>query len=162
GAAQLGAPGGIQESATALRPAPEDADADRSRAYYDGCLVGKRGERSPACVYGDATSTETVVLFGDSHAMQYFSAVERIARRRHWRLVELTKSGCPAAGVQVLDYLRGRAYTECDAWREYALRRIAQELPRMIITSGTATYAVLVGGRRLNRERSRAALVVGY
>jgi peptidoglycan/LPS O-acetylase OafA/YrhL len=162
GAAQLGGHGGIQESATALRPAPQDADADRSRAYYDGCLVNKRGERSPACVYGDAAAGETVVVFGDSHAMQYFPAVERIARQRHWRLVELTKSGCPAARVQVRDYLLGRAYTECDAWREHALRRIAQERPRWLITSGTATYAVLAGGRRLGHEASRAALVAGY
>jgi peptidoglycan/LPS O-acetylase OafA/YrhL len=162
GAAQLGGRRGIQESAAALRPAPQDADADRSRAYYDGCLVGKREERSPACVYGDPTAAETVVVFGDSHAMQYFPAIERIARQRHWRLVELTKSGCPAARVRVRDYLLGRAYTECDAWREYALRRIADEHPQQIITSGTATYAVLAGGHRLGHTGSRAALVAGY
>jgi peptidoglycan/LPS O-acetylase OafA/YrhL len=160
GAAALGR--GLQTSADALSPTPQDADSDRSRAYADGCLVGKSGKRSPACVYGDPAGAETVVIFGDSHAMQYFPAIERIASERHWRLVELTKSGCPAARVQVRDYLLGRAYTECDVWREDALRRLVRERPQIVITSGTATYAVLQGGRRLSRERSRAALVAGY
>ena len=34
----------------------------------------------PACVYGDRGAPTTVVLFGDSHAMQYFPALQRIAR----------------------------------------------------------------------------------
>ena len=163
GAARLERTSAIQRSARALRPSPRDADADRSRAYHDGCLVPERPTRSPGCVYGDRGAPTTVVLFGDSHAMQYFPALQRIAGRRHWRLVELTKAACPPAAVRVHSTILGRAYPECDAWREHALRRIGrEERPAMIVVTGSARYTVLERGRELDRAASTRALAAGY
>ena len=121
GAARLERTSAIQRSARALRPSPRDADADRSRAYYDGCLVPEKPTRSPGCVYGDRGARTTVVLLGDSHAMQYFPALQRIAGRRHWRLVELTKaparprpcaSAAPSSAARTPSATRG-ASTRC-------------------------------------------------
>ena len=121
GAGQLARTGRIQESATALRPRPVDAEADRGKPYRDGCLVEERGTRSPRCVYGARRPRATVVLFGDSHAMQLFPALEQVALRRGWRLVNLTKAGCPPSTASVVSPLSRRRYPECDAWRESAL-----------------------------------------
>ena len=66
-----------------------------ARPFDDGCLVDERARTSPPCVYGARRSRTTAVLFGDSHAMQLFPALEHVAKRRGWRLVELTKAGCP-------------------------------------------------------------------
>jgi peptidoglycan/LPS O-acetylase OafA/YrhL len=163
GAGQLQRTGAIQGSAVALRPSPRLADADRGRAYYDGCLVGERATRSPRCVYGDRGSKITVVLFGDSHAMQYFPAVEQIARRHRWRLVELTKAGCPPPDVRVVYVPSRREYTECDEWREHALQRIELvELPALVIAAASARYTVLDGGTRMDRATSTRALGDGY
>src|SRR3954453_1063178 len=79
GAAARSAGTQIQASATAVRPSPSRANADRSLAYADGCHLPDRATRSPNCAYGDAESATTVVLFGDSHAMQYFPALQRVA-----------------------------------------------------------------------------------
>ena len=117
--------GGIQTSATSVRPSPEQASSDRATPYYDGCFLGKSKTRSPACVYGDARSRTTVALFGDSHAMQFFPAVERIAIQRGWRLVVLTKSACPSADVSSYRG-HGRPYHACDSWRRATLRRMAE------------------------------------
>ena len=160
GAARLG---DLQRAATALRPTPRDAEADRGRAFADGCLVGATETTSPACVYGDLDSSTTVVLFGDSHAMQWFPALEWVVARRGWRLVELTKAGCPPQAVDVLWAPGRREYPECDAWREYALDRIANvEKPALVIVASSVQYRVLDDGRTLSREESMRALADGY
>src|SRR6201999_948170 len=68
-----------QETAVALRPNPLKARADRGRSYYEGCMVGIEGTNSNRCFYGKPHGEKTIVLFGDSHAMQYFPAVEELA-----------------------------------------------------------------------------------
>ncbi len=164
----LGAPaltrnGAIQRTARALRPRPRDADADRGRSFSDGCLVGKPATRSPACAYGDPGSPTTVVLFGDSHAMQWFPALERIAVRRRWRLVQLTKSGCPPQRVRITYPGSLRPYSACDSWREYAQERIDRdERPALVVVSASVNYTVLDGGRGLGRDAGTRALAAGY
>jgi peptidoglycan/LPS O-acetylase OafA/YrhL len=162
GAAQLGRTPAIQRSAKALRPSPRDADDDRGRSYGDGCLVDADALRSPACVYGPRSASTTVVLFGDSHAMQWFPALERIARTRRWRLVELTKAGCPPEAVSVVYAPLQRAYPECDVWRDAALARIERERPALVIAAGSVQYRVIAGDRRLQAEPNMRALAAGY
>jgi peptidoglycan/LPS O-acetylase OafA/YrhL len=164
GAASLLTTRTLQRSADALRPRPRDASADRGRAYADGCLVGVQATRSPACVYGDRRSRTTVVLFGDSHAMQYFPALEKLARRRHWRLVELTKTGCPPPRVRVIYALSKREYPQCDVWRERALERIEHvERPALVVVGASAHYTVVgAGGARLGADAGTRALADGY
>ena len=155
-AAQRGEP--LQTKADALRPTPRQAKNDRGRLYDDGCLVRQDGgPESPPCVYGDENGHRTAVLFGDSHAMHYFRALERVATRRGWRLVALTRAACTAADV---------AYEpRCDEWRAAALRRIERvERPDLVLvgTSTTSPRGVSVEGERLDRERSEAVLEEGY
>jgi peptidoglycan/LPS O-acetylase OafA/YrhL len=152
----------VQRTATALRPRPRDASDDRGRAYADGCLLDEGQVRSPACVYGDPRSRTTVVLFGDSHAMQWFPALEATARRRGRRLVELTKSGCPPSLVAVLYPPTPRRDRSCDGWRESALRRIERGRPALVLAGSSMRYTVLDGDRTLGRGDSTRALGAGY
>ena len=76
------------------------------------------------CLYGDPDGKRTLVLFGDSHAMQYFPALEELAEKHHWRLIALTKAECTPGEVQIRSMVADREYSQCDAWREEALRRI--------------------------------------
>ena len=163
GAGQLGRTGRIQQSASALRPPPVDAAKDRGRPYEDGCLVPEPAKTSPPCVYGARRARTTVVLFGDSHAMQLFPALEHVALRRRWRLVNLTKAGCPPPAVSVVSPLSRRRYPECDAWREHALRRIErEERPALVLATGSAHHQVLDGARRLGTGAGVRALADGW
>ena len=65
-----------------MRPNPLRARADRSRVFYDGCLVGIEGTNSNRCLYGDPDGKRTLILFGDSHAMQYFPPLEELAEEQ--------------------------------------------------------------------------------
>ena len=162
GAGQLARTGEIQPSATALRPRPEDASDDRGRSYADGCLVDERAVTSPPCVYGERRSKDTVVLFGDSHAMQLFPALEKVAARRGWRLVQLTKAGCPPAAVRVVSPLTRRDYPQCERWRAHALARIDQERPLIVVAAGSAHHQVFSGRSRLKGGAAARALGAGY
>src|SRR5690606_1094399 len=92
------------------------------------------------CAYGDPSAARTMVLFGDSHAAQWFPALERIALTRGWRLVSLTKSGCPAVDVSLFNLALGRPYEECDAWRDAVMRRIASERPAVVVVANASLY----------------------
>ena len=84
------------------------------------------------CVYGDTASARLIVLFGDSHAAQWFPALQEISLRNHWRLEVLTKKGCPTADIPIADPARG---PECGPWRTSVLARLADEHPDLVIMS---------------------------
>jgi peptidoglycan/LPS O-acetylase OafA/YrhL len=153
-----------QERAEAVRPNPLQAREDRSRMYSDGCLVGTAGTESNSCVYGDPGGKRTMVLFGDSHAMQYFPAMEKLADAHGWRLVALAKAECTPGETRVLSVTTGGEYTECKTWREGALRRIEAMGPRTtVVMSGATDYTPVAadGSRPSGRARARA-LEDGY
>jgi hypothetical protein len=101
----------------------------------NGCHLQHAGTRSKPCVYGDRRSHTTVVLFGDSHAAAWFPALDLIGRERHWRLVDLTKAGCPPAEVRIKFWQGGAPYPECTAWRRNAQAQIRAIHPALVIVS---------------------------
>ncbi len=146
----LSLPGGVSlignaDASTSVPAAATPLEAQGSTAYsaLHGCHVGYDAT-APAsgCVFGDATSKRTVVLIGDSHAAQWFPALERLATRERFRLIVWTKSGCPLApGVHIFLPAIGRDYTECGAWTSSVLRSLAaMPRPSMVIVGRTSTY----------------------
>jgi hypothetical protein len=154
----------LQASATAISPKPtsKDARGDRGPIWDEGCLAEPDATESGECVFGDRSSRQTVVLFGDSHAMANFGAVERVAEKRHWRLVALTKAGCPPYETGVFNPKVGREYRECDEWHEHALERIEEERPELILTAGAIHYKPMEGGRQLPDGEVDGVLEGGY
>lgn len=126
-----------------LQPTLRQARDDLPRSYADGCHLDFTTVSPPPCVYGDPASATTVVLFGDSHAAQWLPALERIAQARDWRIVSLTKSGCPPANVKVWNVPLDRLYRECDDWRANVLDRIAAERPALVIVGAARDYQIV-------------------
>jgi hypothetical protein len=120
--------------------------------YNDGCHLSQPATTIPDCVFGDPGSSTVVVLFGDSHAAQWFPALERLASERAWRLVSLTKSGCTPAWLTVWNTNLKRPYTECDAWRGLALERIAAERPDLVIVASSHPYPSAGSGGRADAD----------
>ena len=155
----------LQESAEAVHPTPREAEKkeNRPRMYSDGCHLDLEETRSPECVYGNPSSETTVVLFGDSHAMQWFPALNELAKERDWRLLGFSKSACPPAKVRVYSTGLRREYRECEEWRERTLGRIVrEEEPSLVVTSMLNRYRAREGGKGLPRDASNEAMVDGY
>jgi peptidoglycan/LPS O-acetylase OafA/YrhL len=153
-----------QETATALRPNPLKARADRGRSYYEGCMVGIEGTNSNKCLYGNPTGDRTLILFGDSHAMQYFPAVDELAEIHGWRLIVLTKAECPPEEVEVKSMVEDREYSQCDDWREETLKRIEKGGKSVtVVMSGDTEYTPYgPDGEELSGDEAAEAMEAGY
>jgi hypothetical protein len=153
-----------QETATALRPNPLKARADRGRSYYEGCMVGIEGTNSNKCLYGDPDGDRTLILFGDSHAMQYFPAVEELAELHRWRLIVLTKAECPPEEIEVRSMVEDREYSQCDEWREEAFRRIEGGGGSVTVVMSGDTEYIPYGpaGEELTDDDAAEAMEAGY
>ena len=124
-----------------LRPALAQVGRDKPPVWTDGCHVDVPVTTAPnGCVFGDLKSTTTVVLFGDSHAAQWFPALERIAGERHWRLVSLSKSSCSAADLPIWHDTMKRPYTECAAFHRSAIARITALKPALVVIGSSFNY----------------------
>jgi peptidoglycan/LPS O-acetylase OafA/YrhL len=123
-----------------LDPPLDRAHANQPRPALEGCLIRWLGVTSGPCVYGAPTSHTTVVLFGDSHALQWFPALDRAARPRRWRLESLTKTTCPPVALSFWSPVLGRPYRECDQWRANTLARIRAERPAVVVLGAARHY----------------------
>jgi hypothetical protein len=113
-----------------LRMTPAQAREDEPPLTRE-CYVGYfQTAASGNCLFGDRQGKVTLALVGDSHAEQWYPALEHVALQRHWRLWVWTKSACPMVALPVrLPQFHG-AYPWCDGWRENVMARLAA-LPRL-------------------------------
>ena len=149
----------------ALTPSPADARDDLPSIYADGCHLAITSNATPSgCVFGDATSATTVVLFGDSHAAQWFPALKRLAESHGWRLVTRTRSGCPAPDVTVLQRRLSRAYDECDQWRRVVLDELRGMKPALVVAASTRTDSLIdrTTGDPVAKAKAGAEWIAGW
>jgi len=106
----------------------------RPTPYDDGCHLNYHQSVSPLCEFGKLDSNKTVVLYGDSHAVQWFPALEKLAAEKGFRLITLTKSACPSIDV-VRESVGAFKMSNCVSWRKSTIDRIAVEKPELIILS---------------------------
>jgi hypothetical protein len=116
-----------------LEPSLADAARIRPRAYEGGCHAEK-GDRTPKlCQFGVEDGAVSVVLLGDSHALQWLPALEVIAGSEGWRLYSMTKSACPVPDTPVI--VRGERLRDCPPWRSAAFRMIEELHPDLVIAA---------------------------
>ena len=112
----------------------------RPLVYDDGCHANYAEIKSDNCVYADVTSQKTMVLFGDSHAAQWFPALVEIASRSGYKLISLTKSACPSVDLERRDQ-GGFKMSRCNQWHINTIKRIQSIKPDVLIMSSFQYYA---------------------
>ena len=92
-----------------------------------------------SCVFGDTAGSHTMVIYGDSHAEMWFDALNIIAKEAQWRLVDLGKGYCPADSLSYPNPpgwgTPDGAYSACNQWHRFAIRRINQLKPDLVVIS---------------------------
>jgi peptidoglycan/LPS O-acetylase OafA/YrhL len=105
------------------------AGADVADMAREKCVSLGQSTVVRTCTFGDPASATEVALFGDSHALQWFNALERLARESGWRLVTVIKPGCAASDIQP----KIRSAAVCDTWRAKALETIIAQHPALVV-----------------------------
>jgi len=100
------------------------------------CVSSDGSSTVKICTFGSSESPSNIILFGDSHAAQWFDALNQMAEREHWKLTTVLKLGC--AAVDVKPGIGIDADAECIEWREKAIHDIVALKPALVVL-GSAT-----------------------
>jgi peptidoglycan/LPS O-acetylase OafA/YrhL len=125
-----------------LSPSLADASGDLPAPESGDCFNNFTDATVHPCLYGDTTSSHTVVLFGDSHALQWFPAIDNLANQEHDALVVMAKATCPPIDITVFSPELGRDYTECNEWRAAELQRMTMLHPTVVILGFSREYGI--------------------
>ncbi|NLT53071.1 MAG: acyltransferase [Actinomycetales bacterium] len=93
---------------------------------WEECMPKVRARKVVRCDYGPKDADVHVVLFGDSHAIQWFPAIHRITETHGWRLSTYLRSSCTPSLATMLkpdEEEQGR----CHKWATTAIRKIAAD-----------------------------------
>jgi hypothetical protein len=136
---------------------PAEAHADTGELLDSGCYAHHEQTAAPDpedCSFGFFDG-DTVVLYGDSHAAQWFGAAVEVADRHDWRLLPVTKEDCPPGGERVLD-ADGSEYTECAAWHAHSMELVRSQEPILVLVSARSDGYRIAGddGAPLSRAAS--------
>lgn len=92
------------------------------------------------CISGKTAADRNIVLFGDSHALQWFPPLDIIAQKHGWKIMSFTKSSCAAVDQNFFLSALGREYKECETWRANTLEKIKSLNPDLVIVSNSYSY----------------------
>jgi hypothetical protein len=127
-----------------LQPTLEMAWWDRSSSYDDRCHNDAVDPELRTCTFGDVDGDVSIVLLGDSHALQWLPALVAAAEGEGWRVTTLTKAACPPADVSFGRKELGAA-ASCSIWRERALAWLAEEPPDLLLMTGAGRAYNILG-----------------
>ncbi len=113
---------------------------------YHECVSPAESAEVKVCHFGKETTDIHIVLFGDSHAVDWFTPLQRMAEATGWTLTTVVKLGCPAfdigpttTGPRQLGEI-GEITDACARWRPEALRRIVTMHPTHVFLGNAISH----------------------
>ena len=102
------------------------ADLSQSDCMTQGLSTDVR-----TCAFGAPGAVHTLILFGDSHAIQWFNPLRTATRNEAWGLTTVLKPGCPAGDFN--PHPASAASEACTAWRVSAIEQIRAIHPSAVL-----------------------------
>ncbi len=133
----------FQKSASALSPNPLKANLDTGKIYQDKCVVLPPETDLLNCRYGAVGSDKKIALLGDSHAMQWFPAIEPIALRNKWQLDIYGMVNCPVTSYDL--------EPRCSKWLAAAIKEIITQKTKLVVISTARKY--FIPGEEISTSR---------
>lgn len=109
------------------------------------CSVDFSSTDTPVCQGGDLNSKKVIVLYGDSHASMWMSAIDVIGKKHGYKVHLFAKLACPLVEVAVWSYQLNRPFTECTQWQQKVYPLIQSLNPEIIIVTDQWKPAVVDG-----------------
>ena len=118
-----------------VRPDIYSAVNDTSSLYDTDCHQFMTPTLADGCVFGDLSGEFTIGLIGDSHAAQWFAAINTMAIENEWRLIAHTQGGCPLLDVVTWNRGADAVFSHCATWRDAVIDNLQQEGAEVVIMS---------------------------
>ncbi|MDH6537255.1 peptidoglycan/LPS O-acetylase OafA/YrhL [Aurantimicrobium minutum] len=134
-----------------LAPAPAKASKDLSVLYDNNHECISDTSKLIVCSFGDKSSTKRALLVGDSHAAQWFPALDEISKRDGYRLDVVLRFSCV-----YLDAPRGKDFQDCEIWSQ-SLSSYLEQSPRydlMFVSSWASNLSGDIKSGSLSREEA--------
>lgn len=153
--------------ASSITPDPLHARADLPDLYRRGCQGGYADSQPKLCVFDTPRATATVALVGDSRAAQWSPALQAVAVHQRWRVITITKAGCPFTQAHLIRVIKGQPspYSECAAWNTATMKLLLSgaDRPDFVVASAYYPYLAAVEGQhgRLPGPGNDQALIHG-
>ncbi|PPF34362.1 acyltransferase family protein [Pseudoclavibacter sp. AY1H1] len=126
-----------------LQPSLRSVSGDQPDIYADGCHLDFEATAPASCIYGES-SDPRIVLFGDSHAAQWFPAVSTWALANGYSVESHTKSSCPSISAPLTR--NAVPYAACDEWRTQVLDHISAIDPALVLIANYGQVTFLDDG----------------
>ena len=123
------------------------ARQDKSPWLDQICSVDFESTDLPLCEGGDLTSSKLIVLYGDSHASMWMSAIEKIAKKQGYKVRLFAKLACPIVREPIWSFQLNKPFAECSQWQEKVINQIQTLKPEVLITTDQWKPAVVDGKR---------------
>ncbi|OII12987.1 hypothetical protein BIU97_03415 [Curtobacterium sp. MCBA15_009] len=144
---------------TADVPAPL---SDKPLVWKDDCIDDVTENTEKFCTYGDPEASETVLLWGDSHAGAWSSAFDVAGKLDHFRVIVAARNRCPSSssaptGTTYGDVIPPEQRRWCDARNDWVLRTLVPKADRVVLADLWANYR-FAGGEQSQAD-GYAALI---
>jgi hypothetical protein len=98
------------------------------------------------CTFGDVSSKNTVVLYGDSHAAIMINLFDKLGKTHHYKVILLAFGGCLTASIDHWSYQTQGPNFTCFEFTKDAIKHIKQIHPSAVLVaddygSGNRNYA---------------------
>lgn len=112
---------------------------DLGENYRNGCHLVLDDIEQPECRFAHRGGPR-VVLWGDSHAAQWFTPLVAAAENAGWEVAAWTKTSCPTAAVAMWYPPRRAIYGACETWREERLAALLADPPELVFLGNSSRY----------------------
>jgi hypothetical protein len=128
-----------------LKPALKNVRSDKSFWLDQECSVDFEDVKVPECNAGDLSGKKIMVVYGDSHASMWMTALDEIAKKSGYKIYLFAKLACPLVETTIWSYQLNRPFTECTSWQQQVLPKIQALKADLLVVTDQWKPAVVDG-----------------
>jgi peptidoglycan/LPS O-acetylase OafA/YrhL len=138
-------------------PSPAAAQVDASQLTVDNCFEPIPFTGTRTCSYGDPNAPVSIALVGNSHAGQWFAALQPLMAKYHFRITTYVAWACNL-NTQPTDWSPPSDGDACLAWGKRVMAATTSGAYDVVVTSSiqthwpTAAHGVSADQARLARK----------
>lgn len=130
-----------------IAPSLLKVSESRNKWFSSNCTTDFSSTDLFQCKAGNPNGKKLIVVYGDSHATMWLTAIDSIAKSKDYKVLLLAKLACPIVQKTIWSYQLSKPFTECDDWNAKAVELIGKLHPEVLIVSNQWKPAVQDGAK---------------